>query len=140
MIRPALIAALVALPLLAGADERPNIEPGLWEYTNTTKTEGEMSMPEQTDTRQECVTEEDLEKGLQVHGDDDCEVRDRSMSADKATYTLICKDPEGTAMELKVNMDLMGDRVEGKMTGEYDTEMGNMKMTWEIVGERIGDC
>lgn len=145
MIRPALIATLVALPLVAGADERPNIEPGLWEYTNTTKTEGESSMPEQTDTREECVTEEDIEEGLdegfhQVQEDDDCEVRDRSMSADEATYTLICKDAEGTAMEMEMNMEFMGDRMEGEMNGEYNTEMGNMKMTWEIVGERVGDC
>ncbi|MFW6021064.1 MAG: DUF3617 domain-containing protein, partial [Guyparkeria sp.] len=106
MIRPTLIATLVALPLVAGADERPNIEPGLWEYTNTTKTQGEMSMPEQTDTQEECVTEKDIEegfeKGLQIAEDDDCEVRDRSMSADQATYTLICRDPEGTAMEMEM--------------------------------------
>ncbi|RLK51244.1 uncharacterized protein DUF3617 [Alkalispirillum mobile] len=132
-------AALLALPAMAWAD-RPNVEPGLWEYTNTTVMEGEMDMPDHTETTQECITEDDLDAGIQLHDEDGCEVVDESISSDEVSYRLSCADPQGGTMEMDMNMQLMGDRMEGKMTGDFETPMGDMRMNMEIVGERIGDC
>ncbi|ABI55864.1 DUF3617 domain-containing protein [Alkalilimnicola ehrlichii MLHE-1] len=140
MMRFALPAAiLIALPALAWAD-RPNVEPGLWEHTSTTTMEGEYAMPDHIETTQECITEEDLDEGIQLHDAEGCEVIDQSISSDEVTYRLQCADPQGGTMEMDMHMRMMGDRMEGEMTGDFETPMGEMKMRMEIVGERIGDC
>lgn len=133
------VAALFAVPALAWAD-RPNVEPGLWEFTNTMEMTGAMDMPGHTETSQECITEEDLDAGIQLHDEEDCEVLDESISSDQVSYRLVCTDPQGGSMEMDMTMELMGDRMEGEMTGTAETPMGEMQMNMDMVGERIGDC
>lgn len=138
-------ALLLALPLLAlsanaGADA-PNINPGMWEYTNTTSVEGPYSMPQHTDTHRECVTREDLERHedmLEVP--DDCTLDDVNMDADAVTYSMTCTDPQGGTMTMDAEMHFYGNRSEGVMRSDIDTPMGTMNMRIEIRGERTGDC
>ena len=60
-LRQLAIAALVALPVAAWA-ETPNITPGSWEFVSTTTVTGDMPIPDQTDTEQQCITQEDLDE------------------------------------------------------------------------------
>ncbi len=138
-------ALLLALPLLAlsanaGAD-MPNINPGMWEYTNTTSIEGPQSMPQQTDTHRECVTREDLEQREEMlEVPEDCTLNDVNMDADGVVYSMSCTDPMGGTMTMDAEMHFHGDRSEGVMRSEIDTPIGTMNMRVEIRGERTGDC
>ncbi len=135
------MALLLPVAVMA---ETPNIEPGEWEYTNTiTMEEEQFALPEQVQTERECVTREDIAEGLDFSapGDDGCEVVDETTTRSSLHYTLHCEDPEGGGTsEMELNMELMGDRTEGLMTGEMRTEMGDISVRVEMVGERIGDC
>lgn len=60
--KPILTAALAFGLISFAYADRPNIEPGLWEYETRMTVEAAFPFPEQTDTTTECVTEEDVSK------------------------------------------------------------------------------
>lgn len=136
-----LAAAPFALLPLAVQAETPNIEPGEWEYTNTTTMEGAHQMPEQTETYTECVTEEDLARGEEmIEAPEGCSVDSMDMRADGVDYTMTCTDADGTSMDMQGSMEFMGDRAEGEMRSEIDSPMGPMSVRIHVEGQRIGDC
>lgn len=137
------VALTAAAPLALQADE-PNIQPGEWEYDNTTTFEGDMDVPEQTQTMTECVTQEDIDEGL-VQPDEnemgECEIRDKDVGRDGMSYKMECADGEGGTMVMDARMEFMGDRASGVVEGTMESsEMGTMDITTEMEGTRIGDC
>ncbi|WP_018863524.1 DUF3617 family protein [Thioalkalivibrio sp. ARh3] len=145
MPRSSLYGLLAAIPFaflpLAAQAETPNIEPGEWEYTNTTTMDGAHQMPEQTETYTECVTEEDLARGEEmIEAPEGCSVDSMDMRADGVDYTMTCTDPDGTSMDMEGSMQFMGDRAEGEMRSEIDSPMGPMSVRITVEGQRIGDC
>ncbi|MGM0553147.1 MAG: DUF3617 domain-containing protein [Pseudomonadota bacterium] len=142
---PTLPALLLALPLLAlsanaGAD-MPNINPGMWEYTNTTSMEGPQGIPQQTETSRECITRDDLERQEEMlEVPDECTLDDVNMDPDEVTYSMSCADPMGGTMTMEAEMQFHGNRSEGVMSSEINTPMGTMNVRVDIRGERIGDC
>ncbi|MFB9148015.1 DUF3617 domain-containing protein [Halomonas alkalicola] len=139
-LRSLLAAALLALPLAAVA-ETPNIAPGLWEFTNTTSVTGEVPIPDQTDTHQECIAQGDLTDSdfqfLEV--EEGCELVEHNVSADGIDYRMVCRADEGEA-HIDGRMDFLGERVEGNVNVTVQSSMGEMQMNTVVEGERLGDC
>lgn len=138
--RPLFAAALLALPLTAMA-ETPNITPGLWEFTSTTSVTGEIPIPDQTDTHQECIAQGDLEdpdfQFLEV--EEGCELLEHNVSADGIDYRMICRE-EGGEANINGRMDFLGERVEGSVDVTVQSPMGEMQMNTVVEGAHIGDC
>ncbi len=139
-LRSLLAAAVLALPLAAMA-ETPNITPGLWEFTSTTSVTGEIPIPDQTDTHQECIAQGDLEdpdfQFLEV--EEGCELLEHNVSADGIDYRMICRE-EGGEANIDGRMDFLGERVEGDVNVTVQSSMGEMEMNTVVEGARIGDC
>jgi len=138
----ALLGLALALPMAALAD-RPNLEAGLWAFTNTTTMEGgPMEIPEEESTYQECVTEEDLDDPEFLLEDmDNCEVSDLEMSSGGMSYSMVCEEPEmGMTVTMDSQASFMGDRMEGSMDGKMEGPMGEMTMQVTTEGSRIDDC
>ncbi|MCG5514530.1 MULTISPECIES: DUF3617 family protein [unclassified Ectothiorhodospira] len=140
-IRPLMLttAMVLLVPLAAQADEL-DLQPGQWEFTNVTGVEGDTPFPEQTHTSTECITAEDVARGpdfLQV--EDNCEVTNMDMTSTTMTYDMVCTE-EGMEVDMRAELQFMGDRLEGQMTANLESPMGPLVMRTEITGERIGDC
>ena len=140
--KPILTAALaLGLVSLAHAD-RPNIEPGLWEYETRMTVEAAFPFPEQTDTTTDCVTEEDVSKADTFIGEldmEECDITRQEMRVDGANYEMSCTQ-EGITVDMVMDMQFYGDRSEGLITTQAQTPMGPMKSTIVMTGRRIGDC
>lgn len=139
---PIMAAVLLAAPIVLYADN-PDIRPGQWEYENVTTFEGDMDIPEQTQTSRECVTAEDIERGLVTPDEDemgDCEIVDRQVGSSSMSYTMQCADQQGGQMSMDANMKFMGDRAEGTIEGEMESAMGTMSVRTTMKGRRVGDC
>ncbi len=133
------IAALLALPLAALATE-PNIQPGEWELTSTTRFIG-TPMPEQKQSTTECLTREDLADGLVFDVDvEDCQITDKDMRRDGMSYSMTCAQEDGFDMVMNAEMQFLGNRTQGTVAAEMNTPMGAMKMEVLLEGTRIGDC
>ncbi len=140
LLRPLFAAALLSLPLTAMA-ETPNITPGLWEFTNTTSVTGEVPIPDQTETHQECIGQGDLEdpdfQFLEV--EEGCELLEHNVTADGIDYQMICRE-EGGEANIDGRMSFLGDRVEGNIDVTVQSSMGEMQMNTLVEGEHVGDC
>ncbi len=141
---PAYMGALMVLlaPVVASADQ-PNIQPGEWEYENVTTFEGDMEIPDQTETSRECVTQDDIDEGV-VTPDEaemgECEIIDKRVSSSSMSYSMVCVDGEGGEMTMDADIEFHGDRVTGVIRGDMETPMGEMQVETRMDGRRIGDC
>ncbi len=134
-------AATMLLPMTALA-ERPNIEPGMWEYNTHTSVAGDFPIPDQEYSNEECLTEDDLGSLDTFMGDleEACTVRERNIGHDGGNFVVECNQPDGTSFEMTGEMQFNGTSSSGQMSAEMDTPMGPMKMTINMSGRRIGDC
>ncbi|MBB3331583.1 hypothetical protein BDK63_002466 [Halomonas campaniensis] len=139
-LRSLLAAVVLALPLAAVADT-PNIVPGMWEFTSTTSVTGEVPIPDQTDTHQECIAQGDLDDAdfqfLEV--EEGCELLEHNVSAEGVDYRMVCY-AEGGEANIDGRMDFLGERVEGNVDVTVQSPMGEMLMNTVVEGARIGDC
>lgn len=137
-----LLAATLALGLAASVTaETPNIEPGLWEYNNKMSFSGDVPIPDQEQTSEECVTAEDIAQGDAFLEDvDECEITRKDLRRDGMNYAMVCSQPDGTQMTMDAEMEFHGDTASGTIHGNMETPMGAMQMTITMTGRRIGDC
>jgi len=120
--------------------ETPNLQPGLWSHTSTSTIEGPMSVPSQSMTNQECLTQEELDKGIDVLNiPEECTVTKADIRSDRVDYAASC-NMQGVTTVFEGYATFHGTRVEGKMTSDMDTPLGKMLMKTDYSGERIGDC
>lgn len=138
--RSLLAAALLALPLAVAA-ETPNIVPGQWQFTSTTSVKGDMPIPDQTDTHQECIAQGDLDDAEfhLIEEEEGCELLEHNVSVDGVDYRMVCRADGGEA-SIDGRMDFLAERVEGRVDIQTDAEGGSLEMVTTIEGERIGDC
>ena len=138
--RIGLAALLIAVtPIVSAA--RPNMEPGRWEYTNTTSFSGPVNMPDKQYTHTQCVTREDIEEADTFLRDtDQCRVEDRRLGSEAVSYTMVCPSGQGGEMRMQIDMQVMGDRVSGKSTATLHMNEQSMEMVTTIKGRRVGDC
>ncbi len=136
------LAAALALGLATVAvAETPNIEPGLWKYENSMTFSGDVPIPDQNQSSEECVTAEDIAEGDAFLDDvDECEITHKDLRSDGMTYSMLCTQPDGTEMTMDAEMAFAGTSASGTIEGTMETQMGAMEMTIEVSGERIGDC
>lgn len=138
-----ILTATLAFGLISLAfADRPNIEPGLWEYKTVMSVEAAFPFPDQSDTTTECVTEEDISKADTFLGDmdmEECDVTRKEMRADGANYEMTCVQ-DGVSVDMVMDMKFYGDRSEGLITTHANTPMGPMKSTIQMTGRRLGDC
>ncbi len=140
-IRHVVLALVLSVPV-AGYAEAPNVQPGQWEYVNKTSFEGQMGIPDQEHKHTECVTLEQIERGRAFLEDmpDECEISNMEMGRSALSYDMACTHPGGTRMDMAFDMQFMGDRVKGQVTGAMETPMGKMNMNVAVEGSRVGDC
>ncbi|WP_376692820.1 DUF3617 domain-containing protein [Wenzhouxiangella sp. EGI_FJ10409] len=136
------LAAALALGLATVAvAETPNIEPGLWKYENSMTFSGDVPIPDQNQTSEECVTAEDIAEGDAFLDDvDECEITHKDLRRDGMNYSMLCTQPDGTEMTMDAEMAFAGTTANGTIDGTMETPMGAMQMTITVTGERIGDC
>jgi len=125
--------AAIALPAFADALK---LKPGLWETTF------EMTNPftgTQSQTRTECLEENEFDPESMMGPNDNCKVTQSKLKGNTLTFTMACNMDGGS----------------GTMTGEYTTDgktgSGKMTMTMSFGGQtmemrstttarRLGDC
>lgn len=119
---------------------QPNLTPGQWQYETTTVFEGDTPIPEQTDTRTDCLTQEKLDEEdlLQDFGEA-CDVIEQDIRSDGMDFAVRC-DVEGNQTNMNGNMSFMGDSTEGTIDVQAESPMGLMTMHVKMSGSRIGDC
>ncbi len=141
MLRKITAAAVLASVATFASAAEPNMEPGRWEYTNTTRFSGPVNIPEQTNTHTQCVTPGDIEEADTFLRDaQKCRIDDREVGSDAVSYTMVCPGQDGGEMRMQVDMQVMGDRVQGRSTATLMMNGQSMEMVTRIEGERIGDC
>ncbi|SEK91159.1 DUF3617 domain-containing protein [Halomonas daqiaonensis] len=141
LFRPLLAGLLLALPLAAVA-QSPNIEPGQWEFTSTTSVQGDMPIPDQTETHQECIAQGDIENEefSFIEEEEDCELLEHEVTVDGLDYRMACQG-EGGEADIVGSMDFLGETTEGRVEVFVQSpQVGEMEMVTEIEGRRIGDC
>ncbi|GAA0567865.1 DUF3617 domain-containing protein [Halomonas salifodinae] len=138
--RVLLLSAALALPLAAQA-EAPDLLPGQWEFTSTTTVEGDMPIPDQNETHQECLTQDEIDEAPMtlIEEEEGCELLEQDVSAAGMDYRMRCTG-EGGEADIVGSMSYLQDRAEGTMRVEMTTPMGEMVMNTEIQAERLGDC
>ncbi|EPC02467.1 hypothetical protein L861_08825 [Litchfieldella anticariensis FP35 = DSM 16096] len=138
--RSLLYAAAVALPLSVWA-QAPNLTPGEWEFVTKTTVEGDVPIPEETQTNRECLTQEVLNEANEglIQEEEGCKVLEQNASSDAMNYRMVCMGEGGEAI-IVGDMQYMVDRAKGTMQVETTTPMGDMTMNTMIDGRRMGDC
>lgn len=138
--RPLLASLLLAVPLAAVA-EAPNIVPGQWAFTSTTSVGGDLPIPDQTQSHEECIAQGDLEdeEFSFIEEEEGCDLLDQQVTVDGMDYRMVCR-AEGGEASIIGRMDFLGERVEGNVDILVDSSAGELRMTTVIDGQRIGDC
>ena len=137
-----IIPALTAMLLMANSAkaETPNLQPGLWANTNVTTIEGAVSVPQQTTNNQECLTQKQLDKGVDMLNiPEQCSLSQVDISRDQADFAATC-NMAGMTSVYQGHTDFNGNSLKGSMRSETDTPMGVMLMTMAFTAERVGDC
>lgn len=139
-LRSLITTAAMMLPLAAWA-ESPNLLPGEWEFTSKTTVEGDLPIPDDSETNRECLTQETIDEANAdfIQEEEGCELLEHSADRDSMSYTMSCTG-EGGEATVTGNMRYMEDRAEGSMRMETATPVGDLVMDTEIEGQRIGDC
>jgi len=134
-----LLIVLLASTSLQAAD-RPT--PGM--YSISTKMESDMPIPVQTQTMQECLTEEDIQRDPKAfvggqEGTEDCDIGEYAMEDGKMTMSMVCQTEGG---EMTMNTEGTYDATSYTMTSNIQMSSGGMKFNMKStgVGKRIGDC
>jgi len=134
-----LLAGLLLFTTAAVA-ETPDLQPGLWAYHSTATIEGPMNLPPQTSHNQECLTQHDLDKGIDVLNiPKSCSVTRADIKRSRVDYAASCTI-QGVTTLFEGYATFHGTRLEGKMSSSMDTPLGKMLMKTDYKAERIGDC
>ena len=133
----ALCAALMA-PIASA--ETPDLKPGMWVYTHNTQIEGPMKIAPQTSENRQCVTQADLDKGVDVlEIPKNCKLTRVDIKSERADYAAIC-DMQGMQTRFSGYATFHGERMQGQMNSEMDTPLGKMTMKMDYQARRQGDC
>jgi hypothetical protein len=122
------------------AAETPNLQPGLWSYTTTTTVEGPLAVPAQTTNNEECLTQAQVNKGIDMlELPAQCAVVQADVMRDSSNFTLSC-DMQGIQALFNGQTQFHGDHMQGNMLSEMNTPLGVMLMKMDFVSKRVGDC
>lgn len=120
--------------------ETPNINPGLWQHKTSMSLQGPMNMPPQVSTDKECITQTDIDKGIDfIDLPSGCNMTQVNIRRDSMDYGMQC-DMQGLRADFTGTMRFNGHQMDGSMSSHVDTPMGKMTMQMETEAHRIGDC
>ena len=131
------LSVFVLVSLLSGpaAAQGLEIEPGLWE---TTITQTNPFLGTKTETKQDCVQENEFDPTKMLEGMEGCTM-DQDLSGNTLTFSMQCSSSEGTGSG-NGKMISDGNSGSGEIQMQWTTggQSFSMDMKWE--GKRIGDC
>lgn len=134
---PLITLILAAQPILA---ETPNLQPGLWAYDTVSTIEGPLNLPPQNTSNQECLTQEDLNKGVDMLNiPEQCQLTQTDIAHDRADFAATCM-MGGMSSIYKGHTLFKGDHLDGMMRSETDTPLGKMIMNMTFKAKRVGGC
>ncbi|WP_192036381.1 DUF3617 family protein [Halomonas sp. YLGW01] len=127
-------------PLLAQEDT-PNLMPGLWVFDSVTRVEGDLPIPDQSESHQECLTEADIADARRslVHEQDGCELIESMIDQEQMDYRMVCRGGGGEA-SINGTLRFLGERAEGRVDVDTTTPMGALRMHTTIEARRLGEC
>ena len=136
-----IIAFIVALPVPTLFAAPSAMQEGNWEITVKMDMEG-MPFPMPPMVATHCITKEDLKDPKKTlpsssKKKDDCTVKDYSVSGNKVTWKMQCKDGSTGSGEMIYKG---ATAYSGTMTMETAGKKRNSKMVQHISGKRVGDC
>lgn len=132
-----MLSWLVAGPVMA---ETPNLQPGLWAYDTVSTIEGPLNLPPQNTSNQECLTQDDLNKGVDMLNiPEQCQLTQTDISHERADFAATCM-MAGMSSVYKGHTLFNGDQLNGMMRSETDTPLGKMIMNMTFKAKRVGGC
>lgn len=145
----AVAAALAAFSTAACAQfegMKGKVKEGLYEYKMEMDMGNVPGMPpgmgRQTQTMQNCVTAQDIEKGAlgrgKEKGSENCQVRDVKMSGNTATYVMECKGDTPMRVDSRMTFADNGFTMDNDMQMTQGGQKMNMKQ--KIQARHIGAC
>lgn len=130
-------AVLFSTPVLA---DTPNLHPGLWAYDTVSTVEGPVNLPPQNVKNQECLTQQDLDKGVDMLNiPEQCTPTRTDIGRDRADFAATC-NMGGMNSVYQGHSTFSGDQLQGQMRSETDTPLGKMIMNMNFTAKRIGEC
>jgi hypothetical protein len=124
----------------AALADTPNLQPGLWAYDNVSTIEGPLNLPPQNHSNQECLKQDDLDKGVDMLNiPESCTITRADIYRDKTEFAATC-DMSGIASSYQGFANFHGDHLDGKMTSEMDSPLGKIIMHMNFTAKRVGDC
>jgi len=133
--------AAICFSLLAvscQSEPKVNIKEGQWKITTDVKMKGmPMQMPPFTHTQ--CITQNDLvpKTSQPNQPDQDTKITNLKVNGNTVSYDISSASPGGQ-MVGHSTVTYEGDKMKGTMTATV--QPGNMEMTYDMKGTRIGDC
>ena len=138
-IRTLLAALVIALLFVSLSFAEPDMRDGLWEITVKTDMPGmPMQMPAMTHTQ--CITKKDLIP-QKPEKNQDCKIINSKTSGNTVSWTIQCRDKDGTTTESSGKVTYKKDKFDGTIDMTVNQPgQGKMKMTQHMSGKRIGEC
>ncbi|SFN12710.1 Protein of unknown function [Formivibrio citricus] len=137
-----LVAALIAVPAIALAADKPDMTEGLWEITSKVNMPG-MPMQMPAHTMQHCFTKEDIAKGDKTvpqnqQSDQKCDMVERRMTGNKLNYKMVCSGKN----KMTMTGEVIYSRTSYRGTSQMDMVQNGqpMRMTTEYSAKRLGNC
>ena len=133
-------AAVAAGPL---DQMKGKMKPGMYDMKMEMEIPGMPGgMGKQSMNMQNCVTEQDIEKGTVGKGKDSkmpdtCEVKNFKMSGNSASYTAVCKEPDMTS-DTSITFTDSGYTMNTKTAMKQGGQVMNMNQ--KIEGRYVGPC
>lgn len=130
-------AVLVAAPVMA---ESPNLQPGLWAYDTVSTVEGPVNLPPQNMKNKECLTQQDLDKGVDMLNiPKQCTLTRTDIRRDRADFAATCT-MGGMNSFYQGHSIFSGNQLNGQMRSETQTPLGPMIMNMTFKAKRVGEC
>lgn len=134
----AIILALVWCGTLKAAD--PNMKDGLWEITTKTEMKGIPGNIPPTVMKQ-CLTKKDNVPQQDKSKNPNCKMTENKLSGNTVTWTMLCKEKDGSTMESKGQMTYKGDTFDGNSVMTMKDKAGkSQQITSKMNGKRLGPC
>ena len=143
-----LLTIIVLLAVLGcprtGVAADPNVAPGRWKITSTTRVidSGDDSTQVRTETR--CIAEGDIRDGSVFLGSLDrsaCEVDEQDLERDGMKWRLVCTDESADRqVEVDLEASFAGTYLEGSSTVRMRSGGTTTRMRTRMEGRRAGDC
>ena len=138
-IRTLLAALFIILLSVSFSFAELDMRDGLWEITVKMDMPGmPMQMPPMTHTQ--CITKKDIIP-QKPEKNQDCKIINSKTSGNTVSWTIQCRDKDGTTAESSGKVTYKKDKFDGTIYMTVNQPgQGKMKMTQHMSGKRIGEC